>query len=604
MGGSENISGGGITGKACFWATLLGVLFCWAWLRSDPPWDNLIGEFTDEMQYCANAQYLIKLGQWRVNWLDNSWNSPLFQVAAIASMKTFGPTWLSVRALSACFASGVVIVLAEFVRRRMGAKAAIIAVGLLSSNAIFFSVRKSFAPEIMATFFLSLGYFTLTERGGRSSLVAGIALAAAAATKLSAGYAAPGAFIFVLFCLKSGDWKVRDAVLFTIPWVALGIAAGVGLALEHEAWVAHWKVQSTYFFRSGTPILSRLRELFISCNPLISPTFWVLHAGGAVCLLKFAARRKGGAVTDNEAQLSHSRAELLMLLWTAGIYAASFISFENIERRIIYALVPLTVLNASLISGGIKGLMEGFRGVRSFSKKRKAFLIFGGVLICAYVGLLVGNSALRYFIYFGRCAGDDAASVHALAFPVSVMAALFFFFLILDAAFMQEMITSRFRRFISAGSLAGSALCLCACLYVADAALTVGWRSVHPTYTVAGAVSEVSRLMKPGDCLISSESLDRGAFLLSLDGPAIPILMVEDAPDIPAGCRPRGAVTTYARRTFWMWHDQTPLLEVASKTRRVKVLEFPLIPNPLGVYTFVVKAMIIEDGVPPGECGE
>jgi len=174
---------------------------CWLWLSSDPPWSTVVGEFTDEAFYTVNVQSYLKMGKWRLNWLDQTWSTPLYQLLLLGASYVAGIRYATVKALSALFASATLLSMYAFCRRRFGARHAILSLLFLSFNATFFSVRRTFGCEAVLTAFVAAGYFLLTFENKRAWLAAGALLALAQGVKLSACDAAPGAAFFLLWSL-------------------------------------------------------------------------------------------------------------------------------------------------------------------------------------------------------------------------------------------------------------------------------------------------------------------------------------------------------------------------------------------------------------------
>ncbi len=195
-------------------------------ISADPPSGLTISRspFTDEGWDVLNARNLIVLGSWAPDdWALQPVNLP-FSLASAASFALFGAGLVQARLVSVLATVLTVGLIAWWTQDRWGPLAALVAALAFGCATLVLGHGGTALLEPLVTLFIVAGFVALTSgRGDGSALVAGVLLAAAAATKPSALLMAAGILGVAMLVWPR---RVGLAVAAMAAW-----AAGAGLAL-------------------------------------------------------------------------------------------------------------------------------------------------------------------------------------------------------------------------------------------------------------------------------------------------------------------------------------------------------------------------------------
>ena len=201
-------------------------------LRADMPsyitWSNTF--FTDEGIYARNASWLVLTGNWYVEGdFNTAINYPIYFVLQVIVFKLFGVNFESVRALSAVSALASIGIVWLIVQRRVGHRAAVVTILLISTNFLFFTFNRYGQADMPMILFVVLSLACLLLGSATPSIVltalSGFLLLLALLTKTSAAFAIP--VILLLVWQQQKSMKARlthTAVLLSI--------LGLGLVLH------------------------------------------------------------------------------------------------------------------------------------------------------------------------------------------------------------------------------------------------------------------------------------------------------------------------------------------------------------------------------------
>ena len=560
--------------KALAAVLVAAILLCWVNLRSDPPWDNFVGEFTDEAQYSANVQYLLKTGRWQIDWLNNLWNTPLYQLTCLISAKLLGGGVAFPRLVAAAAATSCLLAVAWFCLRVWGAAHAAWAVALLALNPLFFALHRSFGPEVQAAAFLCAGYAFALRRTSKAMLLAGLLLALAVLSKLSAAYALPGVFLFLL--IDEGTKGRRAALLRALatPLFLIGAAFVFYCITRSDAFRAHRDLQLSISAKAlRLPPIQRYWWVYLGTRLLRAPGAWLPIAAIVPWLVRRLDVKPGSAPPDEDKQQANSAgdmdgraAERLLLCWIVGILVMVLISPENADRRLVYAVFPLCMV----VPGALKSPSDGQRP----GWTRAGWLLFGS--LAAYVSILAALSATCYARYWEHCSQHFGRDIHVSMTLV---------FILTGAVALAAMLASR--RFSSGfrkGWLA---------VYLALGALSIGSVALRPSYTVLSASRKLSEYVRAGDAFLFWQVHGDHGFVLTLDTEAVPVMIPRwgdsDRSAIPGLYERRAMSATVYRRTPWDWR---PLAGVPGAQAPIEEFRLELVPNPLGVCSHSIDVCI------------
>ncbi len=568
-------------GDRCFAAVVCAaVAFCWVNHLSDPPWFQVLSEFTDEAQYSLNCQHYLKTGTWELTWQNNIWNSPLYQGVCLLGMSIFGTTLFAIRTVSAIFASGTILVIAFFWRRNFGWKISAAAVTLLSLNSGFYELRRATGPEMSALFFTTLGYCLLAEDGQVARLSAGVSLGAAVLCKITSVYWLGGALAYIAFTVWRRREKAFSAALFLIPVAAAAGCVGVIFLLGRGRWNTQLAVEASFF--SAQQAWYQRFLLLLTGDSALCPGLILAWTGASSWFASLWAPRNGGAAPER-------RAEDAATFWALGILAVSLIWPTSMPRRIIGSIIPLSLLCVL----GFHRMSVSLRCARTW---RKAAFAVTMVLQAAFWGVAVSNCAAGFKHYIARSSAETGIRAGLLwACDPKALATLWW---IACALFAVSALALRGKSESKSSIVNRLAVAVWMVAFGASAWFTVGWCAMNPSYTVLQSCRRVAGMFRAGDALVAHLHDGRQAFLLSLEGPAAP-LMEAPRPEPWRGdvrLLKRARCATVMRRTLWKWSKAEGWVHPPKPEDIVNTLSLDVIPNPWGVcaYTFQIAFLSAE----------
>ncbi|GEM_PF-2606859 len=558
--------------KALLLLVAAGCMSFWLHLRADPPWNNVLGEFTDEANYTGNVQSCVKLGKWSVNWLDNVWACPLYQGALLFVARLVGKAdYLSLRIVASGLATVLLAAFALIARRCFGSRGAIWAVALMAANSVFLALYRNFGAETGVVLCLLSGYWFLSGRGIANYALAGLLFCLAIGMKLSGVYGIAGAGIFVLWGLMRRRIGVREAIAIAAP---LALGAGVAMlawSVKRGDWEINFQLQRLISKRTALSLGERFIRVIVNCHLLRDPGFWIPFALTCLWLPDWLVRRLP-AIWKGQCD---ERSELLtfaMLLESAGVVVMCLLNPENVIRRMVFLLVPMCLLFPRCFE------REGDES----SPGRLGWSVVACMAV--YSGLLAIWSFRCYADYFML----SRAWVSKTEFKGGI--AISPFWAILPALCLL-LSFGRGRKNVRRG-VTGAAIVL----FASWSCLTTGRYIMRPTFTVVEAGRSLREFVRRGDCMWFNLEEGNQGFVLSLENDAVPMFILPNSSlefqRTDRSVTPRLLSRTVGRYTTWQWGQwkerKPPPAPIETELRLIR-----LVPNPMGVPSHEVAVEVL-----------
>ncbi|HOX36358.1 MAG TPA: hypothetical protein PL033_00095 [Candidatus Brocadiia bacterium] len=562
------------------------IALCWLRLAGDPPWYNLVGEFTDEAFYTANVQCVFKAGRWQAGYLDQSWSSPILQGILLVWGGIFGVGFAAIKGLNALVASFTLIASAWFARKHYGARAAMLLVAALGFNSVFFIVRKTFCPEAFHLLLITTAYFLLLGGRRRDFFLSGLCLALAVGVKLSGFYALPGAGLFVLWKFWRKRMFFADMVVFGLPMAVAFSAYGVTYIIMRDRWAMSIEQQALQINLLRETIATRLFAVFTAAV-LTSDLGAMLPAIAAGVWIVRAAIVEKSFFNFKDPQPESERV-ILLLFWILTPVLIGLVNPEYMNRRLLPLLVPLCLLAVLPVPKyPKKGVRMRPRGSGAFSASDLWLLMaLMHAFYAAYMMFwcLNVNYVFAYhlrFDDFNTPTATDSERLCLLAASAAVG------LLVLFAETTPNMLL--LRRMRQTGIV----------LYLGWWLLVSGWCIINPTYTIAEASASLGKYTRRGDMMGFIQSEANQGFVLCMNNDAVPYFVAGNHPEQatarPEGLRLRLLSRTIERRTAWEWQMVPRISEFYSLKLETAPIFLDLVPMPFGRFSHRIEVVVLKD---------
>lgn len=304
-------------------------------IAADPPAGLTASHspFTDEGWDALNARNLVVLGTWAPDdWALHPVNLP-FSLLSALSFELFGPGLVQARLISVLATLLTVGLLSWWTRDRWGPVAALVAGLAYGCATLVLGHGGTALLEPLVTVLLVGAFVALTDhRSDRSSLFAGVLLAAAVATKLLA--------VLMLAGILGGALFDRASLRRVALVVAASAACGIGFALalvltDPTAIDAARRIWAPISWPASLADAWQALLLWPSHSDSVVPLAWPLLVAGAL----------GVAVTWRGRMAVARRREVFVLLgWFVVPFVLLVFASYQPNRYVLPALPPLAIL--------------------------------------------------------------------------------------------------------------------------------------------------------------------------------------------------------------------------------------------------------------------
>jgi len=315
-------------------------------------------------------------------------------------------------------------------------------------------------------------------------------------------------------------------------------------------------------------------DLLTDCDLYFSPTFVLLAAACAALLAGRLVRADLSRIARPESP-RHCTCQV-MEFWICGIALACLFSSENLQRRLVYWLVPMSVL-----------LPLGTPTPQVAGKSRRTAFVLAYALATLYA------AGMLWKLIAGWCEYAAKTRAHCASASVWLICAV----LAASCAAVLLVLAHHFGLLRKRPALPFLAW---AAAYAMAALLTMGTCLARPSYSMRSARKALGEVHAQGDVMYYHEAGGRMGFSLCMGNRGIPVMAPltdqrhEIPIELPQGLALRSVYRRIQCRKIWHWPAPSPTTTVDASLLDRPPLCFRLIPNPWGVHSWVVEIIVFK----------